>query len=237
MFKKILILFTIAVHALYAGSAITTHIEKFNKGYAVVTAPKALPIGVSGIVLRNFDNTHEAIIANAVVVQAAGSHLALKLTPYRDLQQDVLPTYNIAPKVGDRVVLQHHYSRILPIVPDKASFDALVSRYPNLTWVHPDLYASALESSFHSKPNRENLQAECRDDSIGLLLFQINDKDYFVDCKSFHVIDTQPATPATTFLTPFYNRLGKIKGRFMGLFGGGTITDFNHYYSQLLFQK
>ncbi len=237
MLKKIVGFLLLALISLHANSAITAKIEQFNKGYALITSPKALPVGVSGIVLRKFDETHEAIIANAIVVQATGNRLALRLTPYRDLQQDVLPTYDISPKIGDQVILQHHYSRILPIVPDKASFDALTAKYPHLTWVHPDLYASALESSFHAKPNRENLQAECRDESVGLLLFQIKDKAYFVDCKSFQIIDTQPATPATSSQTPFYNRLGKVNGRFMGLFGGDRIKNYDQFYSQLLFQK
>ncbi|RUM65991.1 MAG: hypothetical protein DSZ06_04085 [Sulfurospirillum sp.] len=193
--------------------------------------------GASAVVLRKFDDQHEAIIANAVVIEGKNSKLILKLSPYNDLTQDVLPNYDIPPKAGDKVLLNHLYNRAMIIAPNQESYLKVRRDYSNFDWVHPDLFALKLVSSFHSKPTKEQFQEECKDDTIGLIFFVIKDKTYIVDCKSFKAISYSPITPATKKTKPFYSRLKETRGKLGGLFGGDKIDDFDRYYTKLLTGK
>ena len=209
-------------------------IDSVNKDLATAHSNVNFSKGASGIVIRNFDNEHETIIADAFVLSDQNGVLTLKLTPYDGLEQDVLPSYDIKAKAGDKLILNHLYSRALIIAPNQKSYEQIKQNYSNFQWVHPDLFASKLVSSFKAKPTKEQFQEECKEDMIGLLFFAIGDKAYIVDCKSFGVLGYSPVSPSPTQITPFYTRIKNVKGRLGGLFGGDEIDDFNSYYTKLL---
>jgi hypothetical protein len=235
--NKILALFTILASTLYAQVSLipqTTQIVSFDKNQAIVNAPADIAIGSSGIVLRNFDANHKTIIANCKVTKKVGNQLYLTLYKYDGLRQDILPTYNIPVKVGDEVILNYQYNRALAITPDEATYKSLTTGYSTFDWVHPDIFAASLAASFDPSPSKKTFKDECNQDSIGLLLFAIKDKAYFVDCRSFAVIQSMPIQPATTTKSPFYTRIEGIKGRLFGLFGGKDIKNYDSYYTKLL---
>ncbi len=238
--KKLALIILFFVTSLIAQSTFNPQkstITALKGGYAFVNGANDLAKGVSGVVIRDFDGKHKAIIASATIVKNDGGAITLKLSKYNDLKQDVLPTYDIPVKVGDEVILNYHYDRALVIAPNKESYENITKTHTRFDFVHPDIYASYLNSSFHSTPSKKNLKSECIEDSIGLLIFNIKDKNYFVDCKTFSILGAEPTTPASTFKTPFYTRIDKIKGRFAGLFGGSGVKDYNSFYTKLLRER
>jgi hypothetical protein len=235
--NKILALFTIIASTLYAQVSLipqNTQIVSFDKNRAIVNAPTDIAIGSSGVVLRSFDANHKTIIASCKVIKKVGNQLHLALYKYDGLKQDILPTYNIPVKVGDKVILNYQYNRALAITPDAATYKNLTTGYSTFDWVHPDIFAASLSASFAPNPSRETFKDECNQDSIGLLLFAIKDKAYFVDCRSFAVLSSMPIAPSTTAKSPFFTRIEGIKGRLFGLLGGKDIKNYDSYYTKLL---
>jgi len=222
------------LHAQSNFSQTKLKIDSIKGDIATLHASGDFSKGASGIVIKKFDDKHEAIIANAIVISNKNSTITLKLLPYDGLEQDVLPNYDISPKVGDEVILNHLYNRALIIAPNQDSYNQITRDYSNFDWVHPDLFAVKLISSLKAKPTKEQFQDECKDDSIGLIFFIIKNRAYAVDCKSFYPIGYSPVTPTKKKLTPFYSRIKDIRGKLGGLFGGDKIKDFDSYYSKLL---
>jgi hypothetical protein len=234
---KILTIFILLASSLYAQPSLIpqkANIVAIDKNQVIVNSPADVAIGSSGIVLRSFDSIHKTIIASTKVVKKEGNKLYLSLQRYDGLKQEILPTYDIGVKVGDEVVLNYQYNRALAITPDAATYKTLTTGYSTFDWVHPDIFAASLASSFAPNPSRKTFKDECNQDSIGLLLFAIKDKAYFVDCRSFAVISTTPIQPSATAKSPFYTRIDGIKGRLFGLFGGKEIKNYDSYYTKLL---
>ncbi len=235
--KKILLLLVLIFSSIFAQnnfSPLFTKIKSISGNLALIDGQSDIATGVSGVVIREFDKEHETIIAQATVVKNNQGEITLQLSKFDDLQQDVLPTYKIPPKIGDKVMLNYHYNRAMIIAPSKENYDEIQKNYSNFNWVHPDIFATFLSSKFKADPTRENFQDECREDSIGLLIFAIKDKAYVVDCKTFTPIQSSPITPSKSIKTPFYTRIKEVKGRMMGLFGGSSVKDYNSYYTKLL---
>jgi hypothetical protein len=229
----ILILTLTSLNALSLSPS-QTSILKIDKDRAVIANASNLPIGSSGIVIHSFDDRHQAIIAKAILQKKEGDIGFVKLTPYDNLTQEALPTYKIPPKVGDKVIMNYLYNRALPITPNSDSYKTVTQSYSSIEWIHPDLFAARLASSFDPSPDREAFEKECKNDDIGLLFFHIDRRGYFVDCNTFKVVDTIPLPKAKDIQKPFYNRIEKIRGRVFGLFGSKNIKDYDSYYSKLL---
>ena len=193
-----------------------------------------IKVGSTGIVLHSFTPEHKAIIAAVEVIKKEGSKMILKLSPFNLITQKALPDYHIKPKIGDEVILNFLYARAMAIVPDATSYDTITKSYDAFTWVHPDIFAADLSRSYTPAPTKETFQKMCRENKIGLLLFDIAGEGRFVDCQSFKTISSIILPHPDTIQKPFYNRIQDIKGRIFGLIGGKGIKDYDHYYKKLL---
>ncbi len=198
----------------------------------------SLPVGMSGIVVHNFDTKHRTIIAEAVVTAIKAGKSIVKFKPFKRLRQSALPEYDIKPQKGDTIILGYLYNRILPITPDKKHYDAFVQMYrAQFDIIHPDLFASQLYFDYQPKPNKEAFTQNCLQNDAALLYFAIEKRGYFVDCNSFKVIASEPLSKPVDgekAQKPFYSRIPKIKNRLGGLLSDETIGDYNHYYKRLL---
>lgn len=205
----------------------------------IVTIPEAseIALGTTGVVMQSFDKNHKTIIAAVSVIKKEGGKIFLQLSKFDALSQEVLPTYSIRPKVGDEVILNFLYNRALAITPDATIYSIVTKSYNAFDWLHPDIFAASLATAYNPTPTKETFQATCKEQNIGLLLFAIKDRGYFVDCNSFQTINSIPLPIAATAKSPFYNRLEKIKGRLFGLFGGKGVKDYNAFYTNLLTNK
>ncbi len=235
MVKKILfsIVFLASVVFSFSLEPYQTQITKIVGNQAIVTDSPTVEIGSSGIIIHNYDSEHRTIIAKAVVVKKEAGNMYLKLYYYKDLNMDALPSYKIIPKVGDSVIFNYLYKRVLPIVPNQSSFNSFKQRFPNLDIVHPDLFAYELAKDNNPAPKLSDFRKECNADDFGLLFFALSDKGYFVDCTSFKVVGRLDFPTEGKKQTPFYTRIKDIKSKFFGL-GSDDIKNFDTYYKKLL---
>jgi hypothetical protein len=211
-----------------------TKVLAIQKDMLIVSSSANVQIGASGIVMHAFDKNHKTAIANVEVVNKEGEKLFLKLLPFTYIPQQTLPSYDIAPKVGDEVILNFLFNRALAIVPDADTYATVTKSYNNFEWVHPDLFAAKLSKSYNPTPDKETFQEMCIEQNIGLLLIYAQEKGNFVDCQSFKTIHTIPLPAAHSVKVPFFNRLDPIKGRIFGLFGGKGVKNYDAFYSKLL---
>jgi len=235
MVKKFFLLTFFLLSSLYSFSLepYQTTIQKLVGNEAVVPNSDQVKIGSSGIIIHNYDDEHRTIIAKAVVTKKDGANMYLKLYYYKDLNMDALPSYKIIPQVGDTVIFNYLYKRILPIVPNKEAFERFKQTFPRIDVIHPDLFAYELAVEGNVAPKLSDFRQECNNDDFGLLFFAINDKGYFVDCTSFKVIGKLDFPTEGKKQIPFYTRIKNIKPKFFGL-GSDTIKDFDKYYKNLL---
>ncbi|HIO90493.1 MAG TPA: hypothetical protein EYG69_01855 [Campylobacterales bacterium] len=223
---------TSSLYALNLDSYKST-VTRLSGSDAVVSDNPTIKLGSSAIIIHNYDDKHRTIIAKAVADKREGGELFLKLYYYKDLNQDALPSYKIIPQVGDSVIFNYLYKRVLPIVPNKAAFKSLKQRFSNIDFLHPDLFAYQLAKDSNPKPTVSDFRAECNSDDFGLLLFNIEDKGYFVDCTSFKVIHSFDMPIEGEMMSPFYTRIKEIKAKFFGL-GSDDMKEYNSYYKKLL---
>jgi len=236
MVKKILfflMLFSLSSLFSFSLEPYQTKIIKLEGNEAIVPDSPQVNIGSSGIVIHNFDTKHRTIITKAVVTKKEGGNMYLKLYYYKDLNMDALPSYKIVPKVGDTVIFNYLYKRILPIVPNKEAFEKFKNEFPRIDVIHPDLFAYELAVEDNPAPKLSDFRKECNNDDFGLLFFALSDQGYFVDCTSFKVIGKLDFPTEGKKEKPFYTRIKNIKPKFFGL-GSDEIKDFDSYYKKLL---
>lgn len=238
--KNIFTLLVLLSVTLLAGtdfSPYKTEILSVDKHSVTVKSRPDISLGATGVIIQSFDETHKTIIANVEVIKKEIDTLQLKVTPFNAIPQKALPTYDIAAKVGDDVILNFLYTRAMAIVPDEETYKIITKSYDSFTWIHPDIFAAKLAKSYNPTPTKETFQEECIANNVGLLLFSIKGKGHFVDCKSFATLSTIPLPVASSVKSPFYSRLEAIKGRIFGLFGGKGVEDYDAFYMKLLKDK
>ena len=237
MIKNVTALLVLLSITLFAQTNFTpqhSKVEALQEGMIVISNMTDVPVGASGVVMHVFDETHKTVISSVEVVKKEGEKLFLKLAPFNYIQQETLPSYHIAPQVGDEVILNFLYNRAIAIVPNADTYDTVTKSYDDFEWIHPDIFAAKLSNAYNPTPSKETFQKMCSEQNIGLLLIYAQEKGNFVDCQSFQTIHTIPLPAASTTKVPFYNRLDPIKGRVFGLFGGKGVKDYDAFYNKLL---
>ncbi|HFU74410.1 MAG TPA: hypothetical protein ENK65_02530, partial [Helicobacteraceae bacterium] len=117
---------------------------------ATAKTPK-IQVGVSGFIVRHFNEEHSSIIANATVIayDENRSISRLQLNHYDGLRQNSLPSGKWTPQVGDELILAFGYTRALLIAPNEAIYHNITSRITSIDWQHPDGFATTLSYAGH----------------------------------------------------------------------------------------
>jgi hypothetical protein len=239
MIRYFLILLTLAATLLADGEPRTvkgTLSEVSGKSATVPVGP--VPVGVSGIVVHYYDQTHAAILATAVVTASTEGHTTLGLQHYDGLPQPNLPDVKTPPKAGDVVVLGYLYDRVLPIVPNQKSLDYAKEAFPKLHIIHPDLVAVELAKAKEPLPNREILRKTCDKFNLGIVMIMFSDGTDFLDCISWKKVGHSDvaAVDVKDFKQPFFNRFESIPTAFYD-FGDYHIADYDKFYRRLEREK
>ncbi len=210
----------------------TTIIEADKKGAWVKNSPY-VPIGSSGVVIKRFDNKHSTIIAGAVVEKKERDKMRIKFIMFDMLEQSALPPLRVMPQKGDTVILNYLYNRAFVIAPNEDTYLSVLSDFPEISWIHPDILAAFLSKEYNPTPKKEDFQKVCKQNTSMLLFFAIDKKGYFVDCNSFKVIKEENFQVKEGNVTlPFYSRIGAIES---GLFSfSNSIKNYESYYKKLL---
>ncbi len=233
--KQLLILLSILAFTLAAPVPATVHgtIHDVTAKRATSDLADLVP-GMSGIVVHAYDDTHRAIVASAVVVSSSADGSQLKLSTFKGLRQPRLPEIKTKPADGDTVILGYLYDRVLPIVPNQASFEKAKNALNDLTLIHPDLFAARLAEEKNPRPTKSSIQKMCRQMHLGLVLFMFDNGSDFIDCTSWKRVahtDLKADNPKK-FKQPFYHRFDSIPGGFFD-WSDYTIHDYDAYYRKL----
>jgi hypothetical protein len=220
---------------LLLASPLSTTLLSVDNDRATARVEQAEP-GLSGIVVRRFNEEHSAIIAGARVTgYDAQSRIAgLTLSPYEGLEQNALPQGTWSPKQGDELILSPDYSRALLIAPSATVYDRVSDALKTLHWVHPDRFAAFLSISGHPTPTREDFSNFCTENAVGLLYIQLESQLYTLDCKSFSLLHTAEAPmPDGETKLPFYSRVDTIRKALWGE-GSSDLEAYAPHYLELI---
>ncbi len=194
-----------------------------------------LKYGQSGIVVHNYDNDNSIVLSNAIVINSNANESKVRLMKFDDLTQDALPTTNIKPSNGDKIVLNYLYNRSLLIAPNGSSYNNTKVNFSSQTFVNSDIFASFLKLNYKPIPSKVDFQQFCKANSLGTIYFVIDTKVYIVDAKSFVILDEHNiVNDDTKQETPFYTKVDEIKNGVFSWFEGENISNYNNYYSRLI---
>jgi hypothetical protein len=227
---RIWLLSLITLGVLNASPISAPLLQVENERAAIVA--ENLQVGMSGFVIRKFDETHSTVIANAKVEQInpANNRAILKISEYDGIRQDSLPGGNWTPAASDIALLASDYDRALLIAPNDDAYYAITKSIPGVTWVHPDNFAAYLSNEGHPTPLIEDFHNYCTANSVGLLYIQSAQTLFTLDCKTFAVLQTAPsiASKEKTAL-PFYTRIPEIRAAWWGA-GSSRLESYDPYY-------
>ena len=152
--------------------------------------------GESGIVLCPYEN--KKIICASVI--SIGNKKA-KLSVYDNLQNEAFALPIVYPKVNDEVIFGKNYDRVVIIAPNQFTYLSLKDKFKNFTIIPIDTFAAFLEDL----PEKKDFLEFAKKMDIGLYIFAL-DKLYFVDAKSFYVVNKEKfLLLAKKFKLPFYS--------------------------------
>ena len=231
---RLILLLLLTIFSAHAGLIHATLNIGDNKEARIKT-PR-VQSGISGFVIKHFNDQHSIIIANAHVdyYDEVTNEAILQFAPYSGLRQNSLPNGTWTPSSGDEVVLAYGYSRALLIAPSEEIYYAITSRVQSLHWVHPDMFATYLSYQGHPTPLQEDIVGFCTLDSIGLLYFYAQNNLYTMDCKSLQILQITPAPfEVKEKKLPFYTRASDIRAAWWGE-GSQPLIEYNYHYMQLL---
>lgn len=221
--------------AVLAAKPVSTPLLSVSEEQATVQLEQAQK-GLSGVIVRHFNDEHSAIIANATITdyETATKTARLALAPYDGLKQNSLPKGDWSPKEGDEAVMAPDYSRALLIAPDNVVYDRITSAFRSLTWVHPDRYAAYLSISGHPTPTQEDFSGFCTDNAVGLLYVYLEHSLFTLDCKSLSLLQVSNAPVVYDHVNlPFYTRVENIREALWGE-GSDQLTRYAPYYLKLI---
>jgi len=206
---------------------------KENRGFIKIDK---IQEGVSGFLVRHFNDEHSAIIANVMVVgfNAATSEAEVTFSPYSGLKQNALPNGTWVPQEGDEAQLAFAYNRALLIAPNAQVYRDITSRASTIDWVHPDIFAAVLSQKGHPTPQVEDLQGFCNVSTVGLLYIYAKDTLFTLDCKSLNLLQvTTVQHEYESVELPFYSRIDTIREAWWGD-GSSKMQAYDPYYMNLI---
>ncbi|MDP3023239.1 MAG: plasminogen-binding N-terminal domain-containing protein [Sulfuricurvum sp.] len=227
---RILFLSLFCIGMLQA-SPISTPLLDTNENSGSIQASQ-LKVGMSGFIVRHFDDKHSSIIANMRVseINADTNRALIDISPYDGLRQNSLPSGNWTAKANDEVVIAYDYERALFIAPNDDAYTALTKSTPNIEWVHPDTFATYLSHEGHPTPLVKDFHQFCTSSSIGLLYVQAGETLFKLDCKNFELLETASVVSnKKTSMTPFYSRVPTIRANWFGA-GSSRLEGYEPYY-------
>jgi len=206
-----------------------------HQGFIKITT---LQEGVSGFVVRHFNDEHSAIIAKAVVVHVdpQNRQATIAFSTYDGLKQNALPKGKWQPKEGDEVQLAFAYNRALLIAPNRELYHQVMSRGKSIEWVSSDLFAAMLSERGHPTPLYDDIQDFCDANTVGLLYVYAKQTLFTLDCHSFQVLQTTPLPQEVSKTQlPFYSRIEAIREAWWGE-GSSPLKAYEPYYFRLIEQ-
>lgn len=197
-------------------------------------------VGQTGIVLtekRDDKGTHNVIIANAVIESIKGNEAKARYFQFETITQKYLPTPQIAPSKGDKVVFGSFYNKSIVIAPDQESYNKILSSQPQMSFAHIDLFEAFLAKDGINDPKPKELKKFCNVYSIGLVYILASNGVNIIDCQSFQILEVLPFDIDSVHESkgPFFSRMPDIDtGSLMSKLRPNKSRHYFSYYDDLI---
>ncbi len=234
---KLLITILLFNSTIFAKNILTQYETKIiitDKNSALIKSHPAIKIGSSGVIIHNFDNTHKTISKGIIVIDKDEKFAKVKYFDFDYLKQEALPSYDIKPQTGDKVILNYLYNRVLAVTPNRKTFKYLQEKFNNFEFVHPDLLAMQLIDSGNKSPTKKDFQTLCKSSTFALILFAIEDRGHFVDCNSFKILKSTKIETFEDRIKPFYSRVDLKSVSILSFFTTDEMDSYDSYYKKFL---
>ncbi|MGP1449533.1 MAG: plasminogen-binding N-terminal domain-containing protein [Wolinella sp.] len=227
-----------AVFASPFGNKIAVPIlELDGNGFAYVPAFD-LRVGESGEIIRWLDRDHSVIIARAAVVELNNGRAKVAFERFDTLDQRAFPDPQFTPQKNDEVIFRAFYDRAFLIAPSQELYQKVQSAYPEVSWQHPDLFASHLLDKGNHAPNIKDFRDICNAYNAGIVYIVNLNEGQARDCQTFGLLKHDYITGRVAVeerMKPFFSRLGNVEQSwFSFIVGGVAVDDYYRYYDALL---
>ncbi|WP_104697062.1 MULTISPECIES: plasminogen-binding N-terminal domain-containing protein [unclassified Helicobacter] len=207
------------------------------KENTVVFNAKDLKVGESGIVVTKLTD-YAGIIAQVEVLRCCQDNKAVaQIKPFEALKQIYLPTPNIKPKEGDRVVFRSFNQKAFLVAPNLEFYERIKEEYKDFDFLSSDLLLGYLFSYGEFDPSKLFFKKACNAYSAGLLFVVNRDTLDILDCQSFKILDSKKLDTSKVEDTqiPFYSRIDEIKsGTLFSFLQSKKARYYFAYYTNLL---
>ena len=234
--KKALLYFFLILTTLNAQGLFKkfeTKIISIDGNTAVIENSDDITIGSTGIILHKFDKDTSTIVAGADVISKDKNKAVIKFRVYDMLEQKALPIPAIAPKVGDKVILNYLYDRALIVAPNYKVYKNVTDHFKNITWIHSDLMGAYLAKEYKPNPNKKTFHTMCKQNATSLIFFALSGNGYFVDCNNFKVLKEYKSSRVRRAQLPFYTRVRGIETTWLS-FDSSEMHSYSRYYREML---
>lgn len=197
-----------------------------------------LKVGESGEVLRWFSSNRSGIIGKAVVLEVKNNKAKILIERFTGLDQSAFPVATLQPEKDDEVIFRAFNDRAFLISPSQNIYEKVRSAYPDVTWLHPDLFIAHLLDVNQLSPSMKDFRKICYQYSAGVIYLVTKTEGLVLDCQTFgklkhDVISGQ--APAKERMRPFYSRIGNLdRSWFAYVVGDLVVNDYYVYYQALL---
>ncbi len=173
--------------------------------------------GESGIIVRNLES-YQVIVANIVATNTEKTKAIGKVLPFKQLAQPFLPTPNLIPQVGDKIIFRSFNNKAFIIAPNEENYTAIKEKYPFIEFVSSDLLMGFLNSQGKHDPDIKTLPKACNEYGVGLVFIVGSKNIGILNCSNLKNIVKYKNTPieSKTIQSPFYTRVN--------FDGGGSLT-------------
>ncbi len=176
-----------------------------------------IKVGENGIIIRDL-GTYQPIVANVIVVHTEKAKATAKVIPFDQLYQPFLPTPNLIPQVGDRMVFRSFNNKAFIIAPNEENYTAIKEKFSFIEFVSSDLLMGFLNSQGKHDPSIKTLPKACNEYGVGLVFIVGSQYLGVLNCNNLESIIKYKYDPINkrSIKTPFYTRVN--------FDGGGSLT-------------
>lgn len=221
--------------ALYS-SIIKTPILSIDEKNKVASIEVAnLEVGMSGYISHKLGDGSSIILNTTRIKEYDTATKIAKVTieEFDLFHSNSLPSANWKAEVGDSVILAFGYDRALLIAPTEEVYDK-VSAASQVTWVHPDIFATTLSKNGHPTPLKEDFKEFSIDNSVGIVFIFLDGRVFTLDANSFKILAISEAQITHNEpILPFYSRVEEIEAAWWGE-GSSRLSKYDPYYYELI---
>lgn len=212
-------------------------LDQDSEHYAYVPAFD-LKVGESGEIVRWFDSEHSGIVAKAAVIEIQNGRAKVAFEPFVGLEQTAFPTPILMPQKNDEVIFRSFNDRAFLIAPTQDIYEKVKNAYPEIVWLHPDLFAAYLMDIGHTAPVKGDFRKICTQYAAGIIYLVNLNEGQALDCQTFRPVKKDYITgraPIEDRMLPFFSRIGRGNQEwFSYLFNDIKTQDYYVYFDALV---